>query len=293
MPGTLALELIAHLPLAAASGLALRAGRLEVVADDSLALHRYAPDGRFLDALPLLGDAAPLPADPKARKKAKPDFEAAAVLPDGSLLVLGSGSRPNRCRGSWLRIDGQPLTLDLAPLYRELSAEFRELNVEGAAVCGAALVLAQRGNGGDRDNALIVLALDALLRELPGGALGARGLRRIARVDLGRLDGVPLSFTDLAADPDGALHFTAAAEDTTDPYEDGLCAGSVLGRLDGELRVARTARLRPDLKVEGLHHWRREGTADRWLLVADADRADRPSPLMSVRVPADAGPPGR
>lgn len=143
--------------LSAASALVRVAERLFVVADDELHLGLFD-----------LGDPAPgrlvrlfegsLPAEKKARKAAKPDLEALALLPamadfaQGALLALGSGSTPDRQRGVLLGLTEQaaPRLIDLAPLYRPLHAQFADLNIEGGFLLGDEFLLLQRGNQGRR-----------------------------------------------------------------------------------------------------------------------------------------------
>jgi hypothetical protein len=243
--------------------------------------------------LALPGEA--LPNDPVARKKQKPDVEALCVLPphegapDGALLGLGSGSAAPRHRGiRWpldrrgaLRGEAQPL--DLAPLYQELSRHFAQLNVEGATVCGDELLIAQRGNSAEGINAIVLLDLATALGTLAsGGRIDASGLRTIETHDLPELNGVPATFTDLSALPDGRVLYTACAEATDDPVRDGEFVGAVVGILGGP-----AAPLAPAHKVEGV--WPlagADGGGVELLLVADADDRAIPAPLLRARLDA-------
>jgi hypothetical protein len=265
-----------------ASGIVLHHALLHVVADDRSALHRYRVDGSASGSVLLFRGDPPLPDDPKARKAAKPDLEALALLADGRLLALGSGSKAPRRRGAVITPATQSVReINATGLYDALDREFARLNIEGAVVWRDQLLLAQRSNGRAPGDALLLLDLRATLDDLARGVLTARALRKIVPVALGSLDGVPLGLTDLSVDRDGALHFVAAAEATDDPVDDAPVAGSVLGRLDEKFGIAWQARLRPDHKIEGLHWWKREGERDVWLMVADADDPLRPSPLLA------------
>lgn len=281
VPG-LALTLLGHLRLSAASALVCHRQRLWLVADDALSLQQYDLGGTLQAEWPLLPGA--LPEQAKARKKLKPDFEALALLPDGALLALGSGSRANRRRGC-LFLDEVVRLIDLAPLYLHLETLLQELNLEGALVWGEYLLLAQRGNGQGGENALILLDLMQVLRDLEAGQLSAAALLRLVPLQLGALNGVPLSLTDLARAPDGRLYFSAAAEATDSSYLDGTCSGSVLGRLNADLSLAGLVRLEPVAKIEGLA-FAPDGSL---LLVADADDPDVPAPLFCVSAGALAG----
>lgn len=272
----LELTLLAHLRLSAASGLVQRGQDLWVVADDALTLHRYDLDGTWLSELTLLPGT--LPADEKKRKKRKPDFEALLALPDGALLALGSGSKEQRQRGCCVRGDAVQV-IDLAPLYEVLAEQFQELNVEGAVIHGQHLILAQRGNGAGGENALVFLDLTQALADIAEGRLTSTGLRHSLPVNLGELDGVPLSLTDLCVSPSGQLHFSAAAEATDSTYLDGQCMGSVLGRFTADFAVEWVKPLTPVVKIEGLA-FQSDG---RLLLVADADDPEQPAPLFALK----------
>jgi hypothetical protein len=258
-----------RLEIGAASGLVVRDGVAHVIADDGLRLQRYRLDGARLSDVPV----GPEP-EPPIAKRHKPDFEALLELEDGRLVAWGSGSRPSRERA--LLFDprcGGVEVLDLAPLYARLRAELGELNIEGAARLGAQWMLGQRGAGRRAESALALV---------DGSEFPALRFRSRVPLALPDLDGVPLRLTDLAVHPTEGLHFLAAAEATDDPYEDAPCAGSALGRIDAEFRPHLIARLRPDLKAEGLAWWQPEREPGRWLVVADADDVEYRSPLYEI-----------
>ena len=272
---------VATLDVSAASGLVALADRLCLVADDEVFLSVYGLDGTPRERIPLFPDV--LPEDHAGRKRRKPDLEAVALLPDGHVLALGSGSTEARRRGALLdpTRDTAARMIDLGPLYERLARDVPDLNIEGAAVSGDALWLLQRGNGPARFNATIELDLAQVMRTLEASASIAAGvLRSVTRVAVGDLDGVPLTFTDAIARPGGGLIFSAAAEDTLDTYHDGACAGSIIGVLvDG--RVTRHVRVNPTLKLEGIA---RAGLAGNgrsgpalWLVADPDDREIRAS----------------
>jgi hypothetical protein len=274
-----ALSLISHLDLAAASGIAQRADRLYVIADDQLELAVYDLRGQRQGSIALLPGA--LPTAHTARKARKPDFEALIQLSEDALLALGSGSTPQRMRGVWIQFGGSALTtqvIDLSELYDALAAGLPELNIEGGAVLGPHLYLCSRGNGARRDNALLQLDLSRVLESLRGGhALTARCLLAVQAVGLGELDGTALSLTDLAVERDG-LVFCAAAEASANTYDDGACAGSVIGRLSAQGGTSDLVLLEPRVKIEGLC----ATGASEWLAVADADDPGAQAPLFSL-----------
>ena len=272
--------------ISAASGLVLTGDFLYVIADDERELGVFDADG---DAPGRLARFLPgeLPADPAARKRHKPDVEALALLP-GMLLALESGSRPQRRGGVLWTLDrrgalsGDPRRLDLAPLYEFLEGEIPDLNVEGATVVGERLLLFQRGNGRGAVNAVVDLALPAVLEASARGHLGADAVTGVRRYELGEVDGVRLCFSDATALPDGRVLFTAVAEGGEDTYHDGECVGAGIGVLDPDGEIARWEALDPPVKVEGIEA-HPDGDELRILLVGDPDDAERPSPLLAAR----------
>ena len=242
MPQSRMLELtkVADLDVSAASGLVALGDRLCVVADDELFLALYDLEGRPEQRVALFPGA--LSETHAERKRDKRDLEALAALPDGRLLALGSGSTEGRMRGALIEpARGWTVhEIDLRPLYGALRTNVPELNIEGAAVHAGRLWLAQRGNGASGANACIELDLESVAGSLDReNALRPNSLCALHTVQLGELDGVPLGLTDLAADPRTGLLFCAAAETGASTYEDGACAGSVIGRLsiDGEVQT--------------------------------------------------------
>src|SRR5688500_3493311 len=130
--------------ISAASGVARRGDFVYVIGDDELGL------GVFRLSKEAPGELRPvlrgrLSADHAKRKAEKPDLEALTLLPPfsgrpyGSLLGLGSGSKPQRERGFvWAlaadgSLEGEPSELDLSSLYERLRESAPELNIEGAS----------------------------------------------------------------------------------------------------------------------------------------------------------------
>jgi len=267
------------LTLSAASGIVLRDGIVYVMGDDRGALDRFLlADGTPLSPIAL----SPGSADAVLAKPDKPDLEALVDLGDGSLLALGSGSRANRERGFRIGADGVQ-ELDLSPLYARLRQDLPHLNIEGAVRMGFELVLAHRGVGKSDASCLVRLDAAKLLPRRPSSWTAA-ALIEIRPVALGDIDGVALAFTDLATDADGTLHYLAAAEDTDDPYLDGACRGSVIGRLTKGSALP-TARLRPDVKAEGLAFLGRSVRENTWAVVTDADDPGLRAKFYELRLP--------
>ncbi len=277
--------------LSAASGLVKLGKRLFVVADDEHHLAMFDLSNREPGRLVAIFDGE-LPLRHKARKAAKPDCEALLVLPafagypHGALMAMGSGSRPSRQLGALLALDaaaeiqGSARTVDLAPLLAPLHDLVPDLNIEGAFVQGDRFSLLQRGNRGLATNARIDLSWCGLQRWL-GEAGPAPKPAAITRFALGAIDGVALSFTDGAALPGGDWLFSAAAEDTSDAYNDGRCAGSAIGLVDAGGTIRLLERLSLTCKVEGITASAAGETIDL-LLVTDADDRRQPALLLST-----------
>jgi len=283
--------------VSAASGLACPGSTIYVVADDELHLGAFDAAGDAPGRLLRLFDGE-LPTEKKARKKQKPDLEAITQLPpfgdcpNGALLALGSGSKRNRCSGALLRldargvIDGGPRLLGVSPLFEELERHCPALNIEGAVVIGGELRLLQRANKKHPQNAIVRYPLSAILDALAIGAvIGAIAPAAIDVVDLGAIGGIPLSFTDGASLPDGAMVFTAVAEDTEDTYNDGACLGAAIGVVapDGAVRLLEP--LDQCHKVEGVAA-RIDDNVVRLLLVTDADDPAIAANLFAATLPA-------
>jgi hypothetical protein len=280
--------------VSASSGLVVAGSSIYVVADDE---HHIAVLGtgdlqagalRFRRVLP--GD---LPADAAERKRLKPDLEALALLPPGeawphgALWLLGSGSRANRERGLLLRLDamsaiaGDPTAVDLTRLYAPLHAEFADLNIEAAFAGDGLLRLLQRANAGSARNACIDYSLANIEEWLTGKRAVPPAPLRITPYELGQVAGVPFGFTDGAAWPGGGWVFSAVAEDTRDSYNDGACAGSIIGWVGLDGRLLRTDLLAGAPKVEGV-------AIDpllRLLLATDSDNPAVPSSLLVLEDP--------
>jgi hypothetical protein len=109
-----------------------------------------------------------------------------------------------------------------------------------------------------------------------------KALRGVTPYELGEVDGVPLTFSDLAPLPDGRLVFCAVAEDSNSTYEDGPTTGAGIGVLDPRTRSVDAFDLLPDpLKVEGVAL----GPDGDLLAVADGDDVSRPAPLLRLPLP--------
>jgi len=278
--------------LSAASGLVCLDSIMYVIADDELHLGVFSTVDCRPGHLIRLFEGV-LPESKPERKQQKPDLEALALLPafrdfpDGALLALGSGSRPNRCKGVLLGLDprgaivGSARSIDLSPVLVPLSEEFSEVNIEGAVVVGDELRLFQRGNKRQGDNAIVRFQLSPVLDALKTERGNPIKPSASDRLDLGLIEGIPFCFTDASALPDGGMAFCAVAEDTEDAFHDGTCIGAAVGIVDNDGHLRWLRQLDRPYKVEGIHA-RLDGDRLELLLVTDADNAEVPAMLLSA-----------
>lgn len=282
--------------LAAASGLVHVDNTLYVVADDEHHLGVFPANAadRAPGELIRLFEGK-LPEKTKKRKAEKPDLETLTMLPafaghpHGALLALGSGSKPNREIGVLLSLDAarcahsSPIHIDFGDIYDDLRNDLQALNIEGAVVSGNDFFLLQRGNKGSA-NALIKCDLRDLMRDLATGKTPRlHHTPSIKTVDLGKANGVPLCFTDGAALSNGAILFTAVAEDTDNSVDDGVFKGAVIGIIDANGKVARMEPLEPAYKVEGIAA-ENIGSTIQLRLVTDGDDASKAAWLLAAEL---------
>ena len=286
--------------LSAASGLVRSGNMLYVVADDELHL------GIFDDTAAAGTPPAPgavlrllegeLPRETAQRKKVKPDFETLAYLPPlpgwagGALMALGSGSTPQRDTAVLLglagpgQLNGRKAIVSLTALYAPLRKRFADLNIEGAWVASGELHLLQRCNKSDARSACIRCDWNVTAPWLAGVQTQPPPFKSVQALNLGAVDGVPLSLTDGVPLPGGEWLFSAVAEDTSDSVADGACVASALGVATASGQVRRLMYLQGAPKVEGIAV---QADGDDWLvtMVTDPDDPAMASQLLTVRLP--------
>jgi hypothetical protein len=288
--------------LSAASGLALieSGGQWHayVVADDEHHLGCFKlglnEPVKLLRTFPL-----DLPLDAKKRKARKPDLEALCRLPampgyaQGALLALGSGSKEARHHGLLMAIkaDGQlgkddamaSRRLDLNALYAPLHAQFADLNIEGCFIHSDAFCLVQRGNKGSSTSAYIAFHLPQIQAWLCDADNPAPLPSQVIPLQLGEINGIPLTPTDGLALPDGNWLFSAVAEDTTNSFDDGACVGSALAVVSPEGAFLHVHTLHGAPKVEGIGLMP-QSRKTQVLMVTDADDPAIASQLLNVQL---------
>jgi Family of unknown function (DUF6910) len=218
-------------------------------------------------------------------KHLKPDLESACVLPDGTVVLLGSGSTAARRRG--LLLDGSGARVhDVSDLYDRVALALEVppevLNLEGACVVDGHLRWFHRGlpaagwPSASVDLPLAVPLADSLLLAQPTNVL---------RYDLGSFDGVGLAVTDAVSLGNGLVLVSAAAEDSPNAYDDGPVVASALLVLDGDRVVDRADVPLVDgrvAKIEGLAVVAEDASGVRLMATVDADDHASPSPVLEL-----------
>lgn len=260
--------------VSAGSALLAIEGRLLAIQDDAFAAVWINPD-LTTERLVLRGDGT------KQVKDLKPDFEAAFTL-GGKIWVMGSGSRSNR--RCITRVDlarKESTLLNAFGLYGAIERAIGSVpNVEGALALADRLRLFHRGPGAQGISWTVDLPF-GVLAMAPAEAMDARPW------ELGAVNGIRYSFTDVVHLDDERQLYLAVAENAPDAIQDGPVAGAAVGIIEGE--SARWIELtesdgRPSVrKCEGV-------TLDAdgrggWLLT-DPDDANRPAELCRLELTA-------
>ncbi|MCK6588050.1 MAG: hypothetical protein L6Q76_10740 [Polyangiaceae bacterium] len=263
------------MPVRAGSAL-LRAGdRLLVVQDDAFEIVWIDLPSLSLDRVALHSAGSALP------KHKKPDFEAAFTGPDGTLVIIGSASAPQRrfiARIESSRAEAE--IVDSGALFDAVAEALGTTpNIEGAALAGENVTLLHRGSGGAPfANAAVDVPLEAFF----GGAPKAGNVRRF---DLGSIDGVALTFTDAAPLEGDRLLYLAVAEDTPDAIADGPVLGGAVGVIEpGGARYTRLVLASGEPftgKAEGIAL---DAGGRSGFLVTDPDSPDRPAELCRLEL---------
>lgn len=297
--------------LSAASGLVRRGRRLVVVADGALQLGLFeeaadsaspAPGGRLM---PLLDDA--LPQDKGAGRgmgkgpgksqpaKTPPALATLTLLPPmpacpaGALLALGSGAQPHAKTGVLAVLDvqgapnGRMARVDLSALYAPLLKKFVDLNIAGALVASGELLLLQRGKQGGARSACIRYDWNRISPWLAGLPPQPPAAKAVQLMQLGSMNGVPLSLADGAALEGGYWMFCAVAVRTDSAGKNGDCVGSAIGIVSPDGSVGPVYALEGAPKVEGIAV---QAEGSDWLvsLVTDAGDPALPAQLLRLRL---------
>ena len=272
----LELKLIRNLNISAASGLLFLDKRFYVVADDELHLSAFSSNENTETENMRLFDGN-LSEDLETRKKQKPDFECLVFIASlNAMLVLPSGSRPQRMRGVF--VQGQKkLDVHMDLLYQHLATHIHDLNIEGAVELQNELLLFSRGNGENGKNVLISLDLAKFLEELQVKKVTAASFKHLQVCELGEISGHHLGFTDAAVEGQQRIWFLAASEGAKSTYDDGKFLGAVLGCMNSKGEVLFQQPLNVTAKPEGLAL---DLKRRKFYVVTDADDRNQPAQLL-------------
>lgn len=287
----------------AGSSLSWFGDRLALVQDDANFLALIDPQSLAVEAITLPSGEAGLRQfdDQRGNKRFKLDLEACTTISTGNeevFLAFGSGSTPQReqiltvytADPSCLRLQSAAALYDHLRQCAAFSGS--ELNVEGAIFQAGYIRLFNRGNGAPKNALLPVNATGDINWEELAAYLEAPeqqqppDLQNIRQYDLGRLNGLTLTFTDATVAQQGIL-FSAAAEDSPDVTADGIVSGSAIGILGDRPRWIELCTPNGDLfmgKVEGLCPTQ---DSHRLLIVTDADDPTLPCELCEVELAGD------
>lgn len=189
------------------------------------------------------------------RKKLKPDLECIfqSLHPENEIILMPSGSRPNRREALRFQIDSQKFRKDnFENLFSRLSEQIENINIEGAVRWHNQLILLNRGVQ-NSESRIVVVSSDFKVEASYA-------------ISFGDLNSVPAHGTELCLFDD-RLFALFSAENTVDSYNDGEVVGSGIAEIslqDFSLR-SRSIFDRP-IKAEGLARWN-----GKWLLCTDPD----------------------
>ena len=295
MTATILREISLALP--SASGIEIIGSTAYVIADDAPFLYLLDAETLAATGQAQLFETTDFVAG-RLPKLLKPDLEAltACTWPGRGhgLLLLGSGSAPQRRVGYWVPLPAQSNVLvqqlDLGPLYAAAEAACPPgtlLNIEAAAATETALLLLHRGVGAGATALVLCWPLAVALSYVLGAGTAPAPL--VQTFSMPEIAGCPAGFSG-AAFADGLLWVTASVENTHDPVLDGEVLGSFVGVVDltagtaGFTRLAWADGRAYRGKVEGLA-FRSGGDL---LLVTDDDAGG--STGLVVLIKADALP---
>lgn len=283
------------------SSISYHDGRFYLVGDDASKVAVLDHHYRQVNAIGLFDHPGK-----RISKAKKADFETAVVIDvdhKAHLLAIGSASRREREKGMLIPLasadshQAAPSTIDLAVFTERLKTSgIKEVNIEGAAVIGDQIVLANRGNHTYPENHLIITEKDYWLRQedahisvlpltLPPSEKGFTGISELCYV--------PSS---------NSLLFTLSSEATANAYDDGVIGDSYIGWasgisgklkqpalvLDGIINLSETDAAFKGEKIEGICLERADGKELLLHLVADNDQGE--SRLFNVKMIVDDNP---
>lgn len=214
--------------IASASGIEVTEQGIFVMSDDAEYLYQLDEDWNIEQKFRVASQVLPLGSG-RIPKLEKPDFEAMAALPDGSLMLFGSGSVSPQ-RDSVVIVQpssGGVQRFSMANFYEEIkkAAQLPDaaLNLEAAAIHDGQIYFFNRGI-----NLMAYCPLEALLSHLKTGTVCPTP--HIDWVELPKAEGSIVGFSGATTVPGcGLALFTATVEHTDNWVDDGEVGGSWIG----------------------------------------------------------------
>jgi hypothetical protein len=163
-------------------------------------------------------------------KSIKPDYESSVIINNkrkAELIVFGSGSTKNRENILRVQLPAQKqkaFTIQPLPSLYQLCRTLidKEINIEGAAVIGDQLILANRAHINQPENMLVVLPLSAIDSNTFTTGTACKVMLPKEKDVVG--------ISGLAYEPTkDILWFTASTEQTTNTHDDGAIGDSYIG----------------------------------------------------------------
>jgi hypothetical protein len=225
-------EILKEIP--SASAIEMVDGVIYIVGDDSKYLYVLNHELRLINKVEM---HEPGPTSGRIPKHIKYDLECITSFKINGyshLLVMGSGSKSPQRENAFLiklptRYNKKFLVWErnLSDFYQFISkwtGADGVINIEGVAQDEKHLFLLDR-----QTNQVLIISLEEFIEYIQQHS-EAIPFPAFKKYDIPLMDGVPLQFTG-ACVFDRKLFFTASAEDTDNPVDDGLVKGSVIGCL--------------------------------------------------------------
>ncbi|TDH27426.1 hypothetical protein EXU57_07520 [Segetibacter sp. 3557_3] len=221
----------------------------------------------------------------RIEKSKKTDIESSTVLPNKSLLMLGSGSTALRNKLLISNATGDPAKRTIVHTKtfnaRVRKRGIKETNYEGLTALKGGLVISNRGNLAQPVNHLVFTSNDFWKNQ-------SRVSFHIAAVQLPRNTKAFAGISGLAIDHNDRLFFTASTEATTNAYDDGEIGDSYIGWINdistktsagsitpnGWLKLSDHDSAFKDQKIEGVCIQEGNGATMLLHLVADNDKGN-------------------
>jgi hypothetical protein len=241
------IELIRTVPLKefpSASSIQFYNGNLYLVGDDASFILILDPDYNRMGTIKLFDHS-----EKRIPKTKKSDLEASVIVNQGKedfLIAFGSGATEKRMVALSIPLSNQSeyrghIVYDTGLFLKGLLLlGIAEINIEGAAIVGDALVLANRSNYTHQNNYLIVTGQYFWLAENDPSV-------RIVEMILPKVkDEIP-GISELQYLPSrDLLLFTASAETTPNAYDDGEVTSSYLGWIEDFSKKLSSSMIRVD-----------------------------------------------